>query len=59
MRANIKIQISTDRYFGFQMQTEKSMKNFSISSTQGAIQNMELREQDALAVHLAKTLRGN
>ena len=38
---------------------EKSMKNFSISSILGVTRNTDLREQDVLAVHMAKTLMMN
>ncbi len=58
-RVNIKRQTNTDRYFGFQMQIEKSMKNFSISNILGAIQNMDLREQDVLVVRMAEILTKN
>lgn len=59
MRANIKQQTNTDQYFGFLMQIEKSMKNFSTLNILTAIRNMDLREQDALAVHTVKILRMN
>ena len=59
MRANIKQQTNTDRYSGSKMQTEKSMKNFSISDILGATQNMGIKEQDALAVHTEKILMMN